>query len=602
MDDIPVKQTPDRMERWAEGHFGIGDDGCVAAVFRHDDGHDAQRIAVHAVVDELRRRGATLPALIRFPQMISTRVERLQQAFREAAQAHGIPLVHCALFPVKANQQRSVLEAVAAAPGAAAGLEAGSKPELLAALAWVRAGAPIVCNGFKDGDFVRAALVAREAGHAVYVVIERLEEVRLVLQASAELGIAPLVGLRVRVSPPSSTRWADPVEGAKFGLSAAQLVSTVEAFRRAGCVEAIQLVHFHMGSQVGDLADYRQACRQGLRHAVALRALGCPIDVVDVGGGLGIDHDASAGGTPHSTNFGVDEYAQAVTAEISASCAAHGLPLLRVFTETGRWLCAHHALLVCEAAHEPVDATPGAHAAQLAERPAVGWGVDQVRDAYFRGAAGLAELAAAEVAHDGARRAAGQVSGERVVCNFSLFQSLPDHWALGQPFPVLPVNGRVHAPGLPVHLHDLTCDSDGCLQAQGVLLSPATSGPTVLAVFLVGAYQEVLGSSHNLFGRVDVVEARMTADGTLEVSHVARADTCADMLARSGHDANELEARWTCKLEAHGRTQALRQFGVQMLGEMLAASPYLSAEPTTSALPWPLAGPATAGAGVAQVA
>ena len=598
----PSAKRFEAISRWSEGYYFLAPDG-----YLHVDptGADLSAINMADLVTDLRHSGVSLPALVRFPQILQSRVAHLRSAFEQAGHTLEHPVDYCPLYPVKANQDRAVVEAIASSPGPI-GLEAGSKPELLAALGVARPGTPIVCNGFKDRAFIRAALVGCEAGYEVCIVIERLEEASLIVEEATALGVTPRIGLRVRVTAPGSTRWADSGDGSKFGLSSAQLLHVVKTLRDAGFLHAVKLVHFHMGSQVGDLSDYRRSCDEGLRHLAALSALGCPIDTIDVGGGLGVDYEGSASIRPNSTNFGIDLYAQTIVAAVIQCRHAYSLPPLRIFTETGRAISAHHAVLLFEAEAETDDAAlrslvsaakqPSriAEAAtlslqelrQLADTPGAPLEdahrhYAELCAAYGRNEADLHALAEADalVAHM-RRQSGGRVS--RLLANFSLFQSLTDHWALGQTFPVLRVDTPVDECGTEVFLHDLTCDSDGCLQsgeAETVFLPTVELGkPAVIGVFLVGAYQEGLGPNHNLFGRVDVVEVRSDAIAGTTIQRLSRADTCADVLSRVGYDPSELSARWTAQLASHSVLPINRCRGAELLDELLESSPYLMPE------------------------
>ncbi|PZP77504.1 MAG: biosynthetic arginine decarboxylase, partial [Ectopseudomonas oleovorans] len=298
------------IRHWGAGYFSINDAGRIEV---RPNGPDSQPIDLYQQVDELRQSGLSLPLLVRFPDILQDRVRRLTGAFDASIERLEYQNRYTALYPIKVNQQEAVIENIIATQNVSIGLEAGSKPELLAVLALAPKGGTIVCNGYKDREFIRLALMGQKLGHNVFIVIEKESEVALVIEEAADLKVAPQIGLRVRLSSLASSKWADTGgEKSKFGLSAAQILSVVERFRAAGLDQGIRLLHFHMGSQIANIADYRKGFREAIRYYGELRAMGLPVDHIDVGGGLGVDYDGTHSRNASSINYDMQDYADAV--------------------------------------------------------------------------------------------------------------------------------------------------------------------------------------------------------------------------------------------------------------------------------------------------
>lgn len=582
---------------WGEGFFGINAEGHVTVCPRLRDGEE---LDLHRIAHEVRAAGLSWPVLLRFNDLLRTRVRQLCDAFAEAAEALGYGGGYRAIYPIKVNQQRSVVEQIAGS-GRDVGLEAGSKPELMAVLAAAAPGSPIVCNGYKDREYIRLALIGQRLGHPVYIVIEKPSEVDLVIEAARDLGIRPLLGVRVRLTAVAAGKWQNSGGArSKFGLSAAQTVALVERLREAGMLDGLVLLHSHIGSQVPDIADIGRGIGEVARFYAELHRAGVPIGIVDVGGGLGVDYEGTASQHFCSMNYSVRAYAREVLEVIQQRCHEHGMPEPMIFSESGRALTAHHAVLVTEVTERELPSVPpdGAarddaapvvcelaslHARAGQGQPLLVWQAarhlfDQARQQFEQGDLSLVQRAHAEQwlyalaeavrsrLRPGSRRhrelfdELNEMLAERVFCNFSLFQSLPDVWAIEQIFPVTPLQRLDEAPQRAALVHDLTCDSDGCIEqyvdqdgVETTLKLHADNGePYLLGIFLVGAYQEILGDMHNLFGDTDAVNVELDEQGGYRLAEPERGDSVDELLCHVHFEPQQMLECYRHKLHEGG--------------------------------------------------
>ncbi len=596
------------IRHWGAGYFAISDQGCVEV---RPQGPDGAPIEFSALIEQLREAGLSLPLLVRFPDILQDRVRRLTGAFDANIERMEYGGKYTALYPIKVNQQEAVVENIIATQKVSIGLEAGSKPELMAVLALAPKGGTIVCNGYKDREFIRLALMGQKLGHSVFIVIEKESEVAMVIEEAAELKLMPQIGLRVRLSSLASSKWADTGgERSKFGLSAAQLLRVIERFREAEMDQGIRLLHFHMGSQIANLADYRQGFREAIRYYAELRALGLPMDHIDVGGGLGVDYDGTHSRNASSINYDMDEYAGTVVGMLKEFCEAQGLPHPHIFSESGRAMTAHHAVLVMQVTdvERHNDAVPEVE--NYADLPDIVQSLvdllgptdaEMVTETYWRathymsdagaqyaaGQLSLAQKALAEQSYFAiCRRLYNQLKArqrshravldelndklaDKYICNFSVFQSLPDTWAIDQILPIVPLQRLAEEPDRRAVLQDLTCDSDGKIKQYVDEQSIESSMPVhevqpgeeyFLGVFLVGAYQEILGDMHNLFGDTDSVNVYQNADGSYYHAGIETHDTIEDMLRYVHLSPEELMTYYrdkvaSARLSAKERTQ-----------------------------------------------
>lgn len=582
------------IEHWGEGYFDINEKGQVTVTPSREPGHG--QIVLPDIVDTIRREGLHLPVLVRFTDILNDRVAQLTHAFKRARAEHAFQGAYTPVYPIKVNQQRGVIDALLQNGRHAVGLEAGSKSELLAILALSEAGT-VICNGYKDRSYIRLALIGRSLGLNIFIVIEKISELGLVLSEAQNLGIDPQLGVRIRLSSISAGKWQNSGgEKSKFGLHTGEVLRLVARLKEVGKLDWLRLMHFHMGSQVADIADIKKALHEAARHYQELRNLGAEITVADVGGGLGIDYEGSRSTSECSINYSVDEYAHSIVRAFSEICDEHDLPHPHLITESGRAISAHHAVLITnitDIESVPNDPTPPqtvqakpledlAHCLERIEKePVVGvyhdaqFDIAEARAMFVQGTLDLHGLAEAErlsaaIAHatqsrlDGRLRAHRELLDElnerladKVFCNFSLFQSMPDAWAIGQIFPVMPLQRLNEEPKRRCIIQDLTCDSDGMIEQYIDLQSlestlrihEKTPGESYLiGFFLVGAYQEILGDMHNLFGDTHAVNVMLNGDGSYRMLDPTHGDGTDDMLRYVHIDPAELERAYRRKL------------------------------------------------------
>ncbi|UAW99272.1 arginine decarboxylase [Halopseudomonas nanhaiensis] len=614
------------IRHWGAGYFNANDKGHVE-VMPH--GPSGGSIDLQNLVQQLRDSGLDLPLLVRFPDILQSRVRQLTGAFDRNIANMGYRSGYTALYPIKVNQQEAVVQNIIATENVSIGLEAGSKPELMAVLALAPKGGTIVCNGYKDREFIHLALVGQKLGHKVFIVIEKESEVRLVIEEAEKLGITPQVGLRVRLSSLASSKWADTGgEKSKFGLSAAQLLRVIDRFRAAGLEDGVRLLHFHMGSQIANLADYQHGFREAIRYFGELRALGMPVDHIDVGGGLGVDYDGTHSRNASSINYDVDEYAQTVVGMLKDFCDEQGLPHPHIFSESGRAMTAHHAVLIVQVTdverhNDTVPPLENVEELPQVVRNLVGLlgqtDIEMVTETYWRathymadvgsqyaeGKLSLSEKALAEQCYfalctrlhtllKARQRSHRQVLDElndkladKYICNFSVFQSLPDTWAIAQVLPIMPLNRLDEEPLRRAVLQDLTCDSDGKIRHYVDEQSIENSLPVhelkegedyLLAIFMVGAYQEILGDMHNLFGDTDSVNVFLREDGRVVQGGIETHDTIEDMLRYVHIEPHELVTLYRDKVAGAKLSQTERTRYLDALRLGLTRSSYLNAE------------------------
>ncbi len=591
--------------RWGEGYFGINPQGHVTV---RPDPDQPIEIDLHRLAHELREAGLAWPVLVRFNAILHHRVRALCRAFAAVAGELGYRGRYTAIYPIKVNQQRSVIDELLVGGGDGIGLEAGSKPELMAVLAHAQPGGTIVCNGYKDREYIRMALIGRRLGHQVFIVIEKASELDTVLAESAALGIEPLLGVRVRLAAVASGKWQNSGgEKSKFGLSAAQLLDLVARLRAADQLHWLQLLHSHIGSQIPNLRDIRRGIGEAARFYAELRRLGAPVRIVDVGGGLGVDYEGTGTRNYCSMNYGLEGYAREVVRALAHVCDADGLPHPAIFTESGRAMTAHHAVLITNViGREPAEVEGALPPSLDDDHEALHWLrneleslaqrspieafeearhlFDEAHELFGQGAMTLEQRASAErlfyaIAHrvramlrPESRRhrvlldQLNELLADRVFCNFSLFQSLPDIWAIEQIFPVMPLHRLDEPTQASAMLHDLTCDSDGCIEnyvdQDGVETTlpihvPRPGEDYLLGIFLAGAYQEILGDMHNLFGDTDAVNVALDGRGGYRLMQPEKGDAVDELLRYVHFDPDEMLQRYVDKLQAEGVGEAL---------------------------------------------
>lgn len=610
------------VQRWGDGYFDVDEAGGL--VVRPGRDTDGPSVRLRELVARLPGEGLTPPVLLRFPGILRNRLHHLQGAFEDAMARHGYQGTYRSVYPIKVNQHRAVVEELVAHGNRRIGLEAGSKPELMAVLAMAPSGGTIICNGYKDAEYVRLALRGLQLGFDVHLVLEKPAEADLALREAARLGVRPQFGLRIRLSSMGRGKWQNTGgERSKFGLTAAQALAVVEQLREAGALEALGLLHFHMGSQIANVHDIRRGLNEGAHVYADLRASGVPLHTLDVGGGLGVDYEGTRSRSFCSMNYTLEEYAHNVVDGIRALCDARGVPHPDLITESGRAMTAHHAVLVTPVndTTRPVLDTPAAPASDAPDvvrrlhriledvdrRPPTEVHHDAAHELsealtlYTHGLLGLKARAEAEQLHQAVGLALlsrldprqpdqrevleelSQNLADKLFANFSVFQSIPDVWAIDQIFPIMPLSGLDRPPARRGVVQDLTCDSDGTVSLyvdgagiEGTLPLPADdpADPLWLGIFLVGAYQEILGDRHNLFGDTDSVNIEVDADGA-HFRSGQRGDTVADVLRAVGFDERELAGLYRRRVAAAELDESTRRACLAELEAGLQGYTYL---------------------------
>lgn len=614
------------IPHWAEGYFDVDSAGRIVV---SPKGAQGPLIPLPEVVDAARAQGAQLPLLVRFPDILGDRLAKLQSAFAQAQADWEYKGGYTAVYPIKVNQHRGVAGTLASHAGEGFGLEAGSKPELMAVLALSRPGGLIVCNGYKDREYIRLALIGRKLGLQTFIVIEKPSELALVIEESHKLGVKPGLGVRMRLATLGAGKWQNSGgDKAKFGLSPRQVLDLWKQLRDAGLQDTLGLLHFHMGSQISNVRDIANGMREATRYFVELSKLGATISHVDVGGGLGIDYEGTRSRSYCSINYGLGQYASNIVQPLAEACEQHGLVPPRIVTECGRAMTAHHAVLVVnvsEVEQAPEGRVPPSHDdeptvirhlreihGELDTRPAV----ELFHEAQHHHSEGLSLYALGQIdlvhrariddlfyaiAHAvRARLSSDERShrdlldelNERLVdkyfVNFSVFESIPDVWAIDQVFPIVPIERLDEAPTRRGIIADMTCDSDGMVKTyvenegldSSLPLHAMKHGESYrLGIFLVGAYQEILGDIHNLFGDTDAVEVSADAGTGYLLTQQRRGDTTDVMLDYVGYQLADLRAVYRQRVEEAGLSADESKLLSDALEAGLTGYTYLSDEP-----------------------
>jgi arginine decarboxylase len=592
------------VDGWGAGFIDINTQGHI--VVRPDPNRPEHTLDLHELANDLEEQGVALPVLLRFSDILQTRIEQLSERFESACREFEYTGGYTTVYPIKVNQQRHVVEEIFEfGRKHQVGLECGSKPELQAVLGLTESTEHlIVCNGYKDEEFMRLALMGQRLGHRVFIVLEQLSELDVLLDAAADLGVTPMAGVRIKLATEGSGRWAQSGgEKSKFGLSAAELVKLVDRLRERNQLDVLKLIHFHLGSQITDIRFIKTALSEITRFYVELRALGVDITCVDVGGGLGVDYDGSNSTSHASVNYTLQEYANDVVYTIAEVCRDQDIPMPHIISESGRALTAHHALLLLkvidvesQAEHtvpeldenappllaEMVEDYKSLGKKRLPKRKVIeifhdaSFDKERAQQLFTAGVITLRDRALAETIYFATVNRVAQMVDEspngyddiisdlrstqvdRYFCNFSLFQSLPDSWAIDQLFPIMPVHRHLEKPTRRGTLQDITCDSDGKIEKFIGGKSGQPSLPLhefrdddqyILGVFLTGAYQEILGDLHNLFGDTNAVHIRLS-DAGYEITDLVHGDTVTEVLNYVQFRASDLLATFRRKVAA----------------------------------------------------
>lgn len=573
--DLQQARLAYNIPHWSNGYFDIDGRGHLLA--RPGRERAGTAIDLHELTGRIREQGLSTPVLVRFTDILHDRIDTLCDAFAAAMRQDGYRGEYSPVYPIKVNQQHSVVEEILRHGNGRVGLEAGSKPELMAVLGMSDAGNRlVVCNGYKDREYIRLALIGRLLGNRVYIVVEKLSELELVIEESRALGIEPLIGMRVRLASIGKGKWQNTGgEKSKFGLPAPHVLHMVQRLGESGLLSALRMLHFHLGSQIANILDIQRGMREAARYYAELRAMGAPLDCMDVGGGLGVDYEGTRSRSACSMNYSVEEYAHNVVHTLWELCREHDLPHPAIITESGRGMTAHHAVLITnvidvehvpkgetrisdEDAAVPVLKNLQAACDEATSRPpvevyhdAIHW-LTTAQDMYIHGLLTLEQRARAEQIYyatcrrihpllQASSRAHREILDElnekladKFFCNFSVFQSIPDVWAIDQIFPVIPLHRLDERPDCRAVILDITCDSDGRIDyyvdREGVettlpLHTPRPGEPYLIGIFMIGAYQEILGDMHNLFGDTNAINVELDGRGGYRLCQPQPGDT-----------------------------------------------------------------------------
>jgi len=586
--DNPVREPADRwttaeaaelydVASWGKGYFSVGKNGNLQV---HPEKDTSRAIDLKELVDNLQLRGISLPILIRFGEILKHRLGEMHQAFQNAIAEHGYKSSYCCVYPIKVNQQRQVVEEVFEyGRPYHFGLEAGSKPELLAVLAIADNQTPIICNGFKDDEYIEMVMLAKKIGRNIIPVVEKYTELDLILKHSQRMGVRPVIGLRVKLASRGSGRWkSSGGYRSKFGLTVTEALRALEQLKAVHMEDCLELLHFHLGSQITNIRQIKGAVVEAARVFVELHRAGAGLRYMDVGGGLGIDYDGSQTDFESSVNYTLQEYANDVVYHIQSICDESEVPHPVIVSESGRAIVAYHSVLVFnvlgvtgfsdndtlpeipEDVEQPLidlketlrglsnkNLLESFHDAQQA--------LDSALNLFSLGYLPLQQRSWAESIYwliclriqklakeldyfpEELEGLDGLLS-DTYFCNFSLFQSMPDSWAVKQLFPIMPIHRLEDQPSRPGILGDISCDSDGKVDQfidrrdvkKTLLLHPFNGEPYILGAFLVGAYQEILGDLHNLFGDTNAVHVGLDPDGNVILEAVIQGDTVREVL------------------------------------------------------------------------
>ena len=563
---------------WGRNYFSVNERGHIVVSPRK--GYAS--VDLKEVMDELQVRDISAPVLLRFPDILDNRIEKISNCFHQASEQYGYTAQNFMIYPIKVNQMRQVVEEIVSyGKKFNIGLEAGSKPELHAVLATnIAENALIICNGYKDESYIELALLAQKMGRRIYLVVEKLNELRMIAEISKRLKVRPNVGIRIKLSSTGSGKWSESGgDQSKFGLNSSELLEAIDILDRRDMKDCLKLIHFHIGSQINKVRVIKYALREATQFYVQLSKLGFDIEFIDIGGGLGVDYDGTRSSSSESSmNYSIQEYANDAVSAIVDACNKNDLPQPNVITESGRSLTAHHSILIFEVLEttqlpvwkESQEISPDDH--ELARELYDIWDRldtsrlfeswhdalqirEEALDLFSLGMLDLRTRAQIEKLFWSIAREVGEIAAsmkhvpedlrkiakmipDKYFCNFSLFQSLPDSWAIDQIFPIVPISRLDEKPARTCTIQDITCDSDGkianFISAQGTssalpVHTLKAGEPYYLGVFLVGAYQEILGDMHNLFGDTNAVHISVYKD-RYEIDQIIEGETVDEVL------------------------------------------------------------------------
>ena len=562
---------------WGLKYFSINDKGHVQVTPKEG----CVSVDLKELMDELQVRDITAPVLLRFPDILDNRIEKISRCFKQAATEDDYQAQNFIIYPIKVNQMRQVVEEIVShGKKFNMGLEAGSKPELHAVLATsIDENSLIICNGYKDENYIELALLAHKMGRRIFIVVEKLSELRLIATLAKRIGVRPNIGIRIKLSSSGSGKWEESGgDQSKFGLNSSELLEALEILEKNKLSDCLKLIHFHIGSQITKIRRIKNALREATQFYVQLSKMGFDIDFIDIGGGLGVDYDGTrSSASENSMNYSIQEYANDAISALVDVCVKNGLKQPNIITESGRSLSAHHSILIFEALettqlpiwndNEEVENTDHELARELydiwdklnQQRLMESWHDalqirDEALDLFSLGMLDLRTRAqieklfwsvardvydiAKDMKHVPDELKMSKTLPDKYFCNFSLFQSLPDSWAIDQMFPIMPISRLDERPSRTATIQDITCDSDGKINnfisdhgvANALPIHPLKSNESYyIGVFLVGAYQEILGDMHNLFGDTNAVHISVYPDH-YEIDQIIDGETVAEVL------------------------------------------------------------------------
>jgi arginine decarboxylase len=592
--------------QWGAGFFGINEKGNVAVSAR---GAGGPSLDMKELVDELIQRGIEAPILIRFSDILRSRIQQLCEAFSKSFAEHEYTGSYMGVYPIKVNQQRHVVEEIVQYGGPFSfGLEAGSKPELLAVLAMLEAREPlIICNGYKDNEYIDMALWATRLGKTIVLVVEEYQELVRILDRSNAMKVRPKIGFRMKLAAKGSGRWQESGGSkSKFGLTLTEMLKGVELLRSEGMLDCLQLTHFHICSQITNIRSIKQALAEGCRLYLELTKLGAGLKYFDVGGGMAVDYDGSSSNFQSSANYTMQEYVSDVVSAVAQACNAAEVPHPTIVTECGRAITAHHSVLifnvlgVTEQAEHPAPASLPEDAPQVLQNLLEAYNSisaknfqeayhdilhlrDEAMSAFNLGYLTIQQCSTMEVIFWAACRRIANIMREKdyvpdelqgleamladtYVCNFSAFQSVPDCWAVDQLFPIMPIHRLTEEPTRRGVLADITCDSDGKIDKfidlrdikSSLELHPVHQGEDYyVGIFMTGAYQEILGDMHNLFGDTNAIHVTLGNNGEYFIEHVVDGDTIQEVLQYVQYPAETLIAKLRRTVEEAVRSKQI---------------------------------------------
>ena len=613
------------IEQWSSGFFDIDDDGDLVVKSHHSNNSTPHKLC--QIVQHLTENGSPLPILLRFGNILRDRLDEIYQAFSQAIDEHQYRARYTCIYPIKVNQQRVVVNELAQHGQLNFGLESGSKPELLAVLGTpMPASSIVVCNGYKDREYIRTALIGQKMGRRVYLVVEKLSEIQLILEEAEKLNIEPQLGVRVRMYAVSKGNWQDTGgEKSKFGLSPSQLLGFISKLKENKKLHCLKLLHCHLGSQISDITDIHRGIKECARYYSELHRMGIPIELLDVGGGLGVDYEGTQSPSFYSINYSTQEYANTIVKTIADTADTYQLPHPEIITESGRALTAHHAVLITniiDTEKSPGLSPPNKVSSEdvivlqnmwryyndlnktnsIETYHAISFYLNEALALYTHDSISLEEWAQCEqlyfatcrklrpllneetAGHQDIIHQLDDKLADKLFCNFSLFQSLPDSWGVDQIFPVLPLQQLNQPLSRRGKIKDITCDSDGRIDKyvnnkniESSLLVPEfdDSQPSCIGIFMVGAYQEILGDLHNLFGDTHSVHIELLDNGLFEEVEHTEGDSVSEVLGIVHFESDALYREYQRQLKATLLDSATKKLFLNELRQGLSGYTYL---------------------------